>query len=473
MLPVTHKAMGYDATDADGKLTIHRVEIFCACERGGVQFDDVWIKTAVANAMEQQRGGYLPPLHVRHHEPSTDATNAVRAAGFFKITGAEPMTFKGARRTAVMADLIITDPHICDEIKAARLPYRSVEIFDVDKPAIDGLALLDHEAPFLELPMLMLAQMDEESVHDQPTSSTVIPGQPPGGAVRMANATIPSAWRSERVLDDGPMIGCYRRGPHADLLFKQETEMATPENKIVPEEKPAQQNFADDEKDKKEKDEDKSENMEGDEEGGLDVSAVVKAISSGSISIADMDSILEAIQAQGGAVEEEEPAEEIPAQAAAPGGEAMKKGTGANSVQMAAMQGRLDAMEAKDKDRDATETRTADVALAMKRLAGRALGSDPEAKLVKYHQDFGPEAFKAYVDSFAETFGVLPTEGQPTTFTANDPKAPECVLKFYKDGPDQGEKAARLASTWEQLNGSGMRVPLDRFVENGMNRAQA
>lgn len=467
MLTATHKAMGYKATEAGGKFTIHQVEIFCACNRDGDVFDDAWIKKAVANAMQQQRGGYLPPLHVRHHEPSTDANDSVRAAGVFQITGTAPIMLKGGRRTAIMANLIITDSAIKDEILDMRLPYRSVEIFDIDNPAIDGLALLDHEAPFLELPMLMVAQLEAEDQQDMQTADTVIPGVSPGTLVRMTGVTIRRSWLADRIPGDGPVVAFLKSGKHLRLLFRMEKDMTKTEDKA--EEKLAQENFAED--DKKDKDDDKSKNMEEDEggDGGLDVSGVVKAIESGAISIADMDLILAAIQSQGAEPEEEKPVEEQPAPAMAPGAAAMKKVSSEHGVQMAAMQGRLDAMEAKGKDRDAGELRNTDVAFAMKRLAGRALGSDPEAKLVKYHEDFGPKAFKAYVDSFAETFGVLPRDNDPVQFTANDPKTPKCVQKFYKDGPDEGEKAAKLAANHAQLvKQRGTSLALDRYVEVGM-----
>ena len=76
-MEATCTAMWYDASrDADGTLTVHRVPIFCACERGDVQFDDAWISQAVNKAKQHEREGYMAPLHIRHHEPT--ATGNVR-----------------------------------------------------------------------------------------------------------------------------------------------------------------------------------------------------------------------------------------------------------------------------------------------------------------------------------------------------------------------------------------------------------
>lgn len=245
--------------------------------------------------------------------------------------------------------------------------------------------------------------------------------------------------------------------------------MAKPEDTVELEEKPTQKNFAEDEK----KDDDKDENMESDEGGGLDVGAVVKAIESGEITVADMDAILAAIQAQGG---QEEPAEEEPeavaAPAATPGAVAMKKETSADSVQMAALAGKVEAMEALTRERDSKELREKDVAAAVKRLEGRALGSDHETLWLKVHEEHGPAAFASRIDELAATLGVVPTQTGGAQMVAQDGKQPECVLKFYKQGPDEGERAARLAAKWPELKALGMSVPLERYVESGM-KAQA
>lgn len=151
---------GYSATrDAQGILTIHRVPIFVECSRDEHQFDASWISQAVNRANRAAAEGYFPPLHIRHHE----AGQEVRPAGYFKIVGTSPIQFKGAMRVAVLADLVVTDPAVQDEVLAKRLPYRSVEIFDADEPNLDSLALLDHEAPYLELPMLMVSQVDQSA----------------------------------------------------------------------------------------------------------------------------------------------------------------------------------------------------------------------------------------------------------------------------------------------------------------------
>ena len=447
MTTITHTALGYPATRTADALTIHRVPIFCACSRGDHEFDDVWIRKAVDFAMQRQRDGYAPPLHLRHHEPSTDMNDSVKAAGYFRIVAAAPITLKGTRKSAIFADLIITDPATQDDVIAHRWPYRSVEIFDVDVPKIDGLALLDHEAPFLELPMLMVNGITETDA-----------GAP---------GTFKHPWKMDASQTGNPVVACFRRGAHAHLLFKEDPSMAaTAEPKTEPEfgagvETPPPAKFADDGPPKKDDDDKDDENAQGDT---LDVSAVVKAIESGEISIADMDAILAAIQSQG---QEKEPEAEEPAPAAAPGTEAMKQGQ--MSMQFAAMQGKLDAQEARLDGMNAEATRKDEVGQALQRLEGRPLGADLESKLVAFHTAHGADAFKAYVDSLAETFGTLPgTDGTATAFMGQHGKTPEVAMKYHDQGVGAVDKAAKHAREWEQLNAAGMQTTQENYVKRAM-----
>ena len=153
----------------------------------------------------------------------------------------------------------------------------------------------------------------------------------------------------------------------------------------------------------------------------------------------------------------------------------MKKEQNANSVQMAALSGKLEAMEAINRERDTKELREKDVAEALKRLEGRALGADPETRWLKIHEAHGSQAFKAHIDEMAETVGVLPSGTDPVQFTANDSKAPDCVQKFYKQGPDEGEKAAKFAANWQKLRDHGLHLGSTqaRYVETNMELAQA
>ena len=149
----------------------------------------------------------------------------------------------------------------------------------------------------------------------------------------------------------------------------------------------------------------------------------------------------------------------------------MKKTTDATSVQMAALQGEIEALRAKDTARDASEDRATDIATALTRLEGRPLGADPEGKLTKYHTDHGPAAFKAYVDSYAETFGVLPgPNGAATRF--QNTEIPEVVMAYQSQGTVAIEKASQFAADWDELRSHGMAAKQTqaRYIELSMAR---
>ncbi len=455
MNPQDLTAFGYRATRAaDGTLTIHHVPIFVECKRGDVTFDMEWIRTAVTKAKQAEKEGYLPPLHVRHHDPKAIMPEPVRAAGFFRITGIEHITFKGEPRPAVFADLVVTDPMVREDILMKRLPYRSVEILSVADPALDSLALLDHNAPYLELPMLMIAEVNET-------------GASAARSPIVASATFASPWRGRSVQSEEPVVACFRRGQSAHVITEDHMTTATEEKKFAKDgedAKPADKGGKDTKGDKG------GEKM-ADGEGGMDVKSIIKAIEDGAITVADMDAIKAAITAyESGKPETEDTTAGGPAPAAVPGGESMKKGPMDEALakvagENAALRARLDAREAGDQRRE-------DVAEAMQRLDGRPLGADLKEKLIAFHKDHGPKAFAAYVDSMAKTFGTLPrTDASADAFASQANEAPAVAMTFQAAGTDAVAKATKFSREWADLNSRGMvRMSEERYVALNMER---
>jgi hypothetical protein len=434
MEPATQTPMGYRATQDDGQLVVHDVPIFLTCKRGEAVFDDTWISAAVSKARQAANDGYYPPLHIRHHD---DKETPVRAAGYFQINRAAPITYKGKRRMAILADLIITDPLTQEEVLAKRLPYRSVEIFNVDEPNIDSLALLDHEAPFLELPMLMVSEVEG------------VPG------------TFARPWQIDATTD-GPMVACFRRGDRASLLFREEGM----ENELKDADEPKQANFAEDGDDKK-KDDKKKDGEEMQDESSVDTAAIVKAITSGSIPLKDFDDIRAAIaEYESSATSEpEEPEEAAPAPVP---GESMEKESG-DAVKFAKLETEIELLRVKEAERDAAETRTKEVGAAMKRLADRPMGADLEGRLMAYHKTHGSAAFKDHVEVIAQAVGVLPADDGGGGFSGA--KAPPLAMKFMDCGGDAVDKAAAFCAQWEELRERGLKVTREAFVRDQMRRA--
>ena len=500
--------MRYEATrNGMGHLTIHRVPIFVECERGDMKFDAAWIAEAVKKARQAESEGYFPPLHIRHHDDGA----MPQPVGFFKIVETGPMTFKGKERIAIFADLVVTQPHVEDDVLKARLPYRSVEIFNVDDPAINSLALLDHEPPYLELPMLMVTAA-EPGIAGEPGLTVPTSGQ----LVSVASATFVNPWRSEGYQKAEPVVACFRHGTAAHFLT-QDIDMTTTDEKKT-EAEAAQ--FADDEKknpfesgdpdpagtaaaemgvEPKEGEEEPAAEMgepdDGDEdmipgeEGEADpmedamsdtVKSLCETIRTGAISVADLEQLKQAIIEILGGGEETAP-EQDPQQAQAPAptpGEAMtKKNEEKKPVQIdekfAALSGENAALKARLDEKDEIEAARKDVADAVQRLEGRPFGSDREAKLEAYRTEHGAAAFKSYVDSMVATFAEIGGGGdeKAAAFAAQGATTSKVALAYTEHGTDAVNKAASFAAEHKELAEKGCtRTSEERYVALNMSR---
>jgi hypothetical protein len=456
---------GYKATEKDGVLVIHNVPIFVECQRGEHNFDKNWISQAVAKAMQAEKEGYLPPLHVRHHTGSQD--DGVRPAGFFRIVGTGLMTFKGQPSLAVYADLHITDPSVREEVLSKRLPYRSVEIFDVDAPALDSLALLDHEAPYLELPMLMVADISESE-------------QPVTAANGVASATFYNPWLQRRGDVKQPVVACFRRGSSAILLIEDDINMNKQNKKrasFAAESESYPQDQMEAVKDKPEMGmedaapvQDKPEEKMQDE-GGMNVAAICDAIRNGAMSSEDIAAIQAALaeSQSGGSPETEDTEEAEPV----PMAESMKALPAGIGQQMARIAGENAVLRARLDEREAADRRRDDVTVALAKLEGRPCGSDIKERLFAFHKKHGAEAFGEYVDSMVNTFGELDglVDHGVANFARTEDFIPPVAMKWTKDGPEAVERAARFAREWKDLRGRGLtRQSEERYIELNMSR---
>lgn len=447
--------------NSQGHLVVHGVPIFMDCQRDEMVFNRAWVEQAVATARQAADDGYYPPLHVRHHGFGED----VRPAGFFEITHSEEITFRGKRRLAIIADLTVTAPDVEWDILETRLPYRSVEIMRADRPNIDSLALLDHEAPYLELPML-------KAVDPGPRQGSGTP------AASFALATIAQHYRAAPSMDDGGVVACMSRGQGATILFdhREDSDMSvktTDKQEAAPKGDDTTKvdervHMADDGADKGDDD---GEKMEA-EEAGLDVGSICKAIESGEISVADMDAIMAAIAAQKGAGEAMEGEMEDPTEVKEPvPGAAMKAGELATTV--AKLQARNEVLEAKFAAREEQDKRTSDVAAAMTRLKGIPLGSDLEERLERFHRAHGGEAFSAYVDEMERGSAAIGASdfGQQRAADNEVPAASTAVEAYAEQGPEALAQAAKFSAMWKDIQAAGnTRMSEERYIQLNMGR---
>jgi hypothetical protein len=156
--------VGYRADQQpDGTWTIYDVPVFATCVDARrvrektdkpLVFDEKWLDSALTIAKTRMAEGYLPPMHVRHHEPGASA-DEVEPAGFFKLKRVGTMIYEGQSRPTLFADMTGVPDRVFRRIKDGALPYRSVEIHKSLRE-LDSLALLDHEVPFFRFELLRI-----------------------------------------------------------------------------------------------------------------------------------------------------------------------------------------------------------------------------------------------------------------------------------------------------------------------------
>lgn len=164
---------GYTATqNTDGTWNVHDVPIFgplpAGARRNKEPIGREWMERAVALALADAAANYHGPSHIRHTGDGLPKANA----GQFVPRRVGKLTYRGAEIDAIFADLVNVPPHVYADLKAGRLPYRSVEVFDWDKPEIQELALLDTDTPFFRFGWDGIAK---EIPADWPTTATATP----------------------------------------------------------------------------------------------------------------------------------------------------------------------------------------------------------------------------------------------------------------------------------------------------------
>lgn len=147
-----------------GYVRVQRVPIFAVgggsnAEHPFAKFlkevDIAWLSAAVEHhRAKAARENFLSPVHIGHH---MDPDVRVTGAGFFAPTGTGTVTLDGEPRLAVMADLYLTASAF-EGLRLGRLPYLSVEIaredFPVERARFASVALLEHQPPQYEFPLL-------------------------------------------------------------------------------------------------------------------------------------------------------------------------------------------------------------------------------------------------------------------------------------------------------------------------------
>jgi len=434
------------AQNADGTFDIMDVPIMGPIPEGAhgnaVGIDRAWMQAAVDRAKVRLREDtYLPPLHERHH-PNDRSTRA----GFFLPRYVGTMPYDGQVLDVVFADLKHVPQETLDRIQAGELPYRSIEVNDLDRaPEIDSLALLPDEVPFFRFPLLTLGR--KIAAADLPANAVT----------RLED--VPAAVASFRA-DAGHGAALFRLQENKAMTMEE--RMAALEDKV---DKFLSAQAQDEDEDTGTQAADGEDEDAGAKAQDEDEGHGAKAQDDGDEDKAPDD--------DANAQDDDAPAEEPEEKAGDDEGDDDDKGAKAADTDTAALQGRVTALEAKDADRDQKDQVKAMVDTAMEALKGHVQGADLRDKLTLFAGK-GKDALDAFVDSYAS---AAPKEPGPDTDSALDGMAtstasvPDAILKLKAKGPEQYELGVKLNAQYQALKmgNTGFTLTLEQYLEaNGL-----
>ncbi len=414
---------GYVAVDnGDGMFTIRDVPIFAevpAGEKGAPRpIGRPWMVAALQRNKRRAVEGFLHPLHIRHH----DMVDQTEPAGHFELTRIAPLRFDGKTRLTMFADLHVHED-VYQRVKARKLPYRSVEVFDWSEPDINSLALLDTDEPFFRFEMLQIR--DE----------------------------IPAGGKASRFKAD-PVAAFVRSRRGGAYLFNA-TGAA-----LMDEDKDRADLMGDDEDEKGE--EMQNEDESKDEPTSADLAAGLSAVQS------TLEKLVTAITG----AEDEDEDETAPAEMENDEDEDKDKGADMKKADRTVLT-RLEAEVAALKQRDAKRDRASKVETMVREaeaeLRGWTLTDDTRAAMTRA-ATAGAENLKDFVATFKRHVDPDPPTNLEDEITraADD----DSDLDGFRADPAQFKLAARSAAEYDQLVKLGRkpRGGREKFIERNVTR---
>lgn len=392
--------------DDDGSWTVRDVPIFGELPKGErsnkKDIGREWMEQAIAKAALREKENYLPPLHINHH----DWNSTTRFAGHFRLTRVEEVVYEGEKILALFADFVKVPQDAFALMEAGALPYRSAEVHDWDAPELNSLALLATEVPFFRFEILRIGQKI-------PKASEITAARFSG---RAALGTL-----------------SYAKGGAA--LFR----------------------FSDSQKDTKPMD-----------PAITKLAAALEAMPAGKI-----DRLMALLQ---DLIEKISGAEEPKPKPVEPGDGAKKEkcedgscdddtDDGKGQKHFAALEGKIAALETKDRQRDERDAIRLRTEAALKKLDGYHVPPDVRTKIDLFAAK-GQDVVDAFVDSYMATVPKDPPQTYHEALQSQKADAPE-VAKFADRGPE-ALKAARAASALFDRQPKGCLIPgmtREKFIE--------
>lgn len=394
----------------DGTWDIFDVPVFAEVPAGARANDEPvdaeWMRAAIQKARLRESEGYKPPLHINHHDEQKDT----HRAGSFRLRRVASIQHDGQRIDALFADLESVPQWVFSLVKRGELPYRSVEVFDWDKPEINSLALLHDEVPFFRFPNLEIG--DEK----------------PNPAAN-AQAEV------ERVEESRPALAFTGAAPGGTVLFRfQEVSTMTEAEKPVAEETASE----------------------------VTLESMAKSIESLAAKIDGLEAQFKS-KAQddddGDDDDEEQDGTRKPADLA-------KASEGDDPMTMVArLAGEVEALKATNTAREKKEATGELVAAAIEQLEGYEVSPETRARLHTF-----AEAGKPVLDEFVASFKATTPKETPGSLDDFATSDHEELVSYANQGPEALAAARDLSDKFDHLKrfGVNLRSSREDFIRNNL-----
>jgi len=415
----------------DGTFTIYDVPVMATLaeleKQNKKPIGRPWLMAAVHKAEERfAQDGYLAPLHVDHH-----GEGRTEPAGFVFPRSVKEFSYEGKKTWAIFADLQVT-PDILERIKANTLPYRSVEIHNWDEPEISSLAMLQDSVPYFRFGVLKLGERLGQEQGDTQTFSQ--PGPAMAARAYALGSAVLFSFQGDKMTNTEP--GALSDAPE---ITEQTAEAVTSDSASLAED--------------------------------VDVSRAIREIHD---RMDETHDIVKRIAAKMGLDEDDEEAEEVKDTETSEVVEApVEQSAGGSSL--ASLQGKIAALENRERIRKDESERSAVVESAMVALS--AWGPDAAIRdniiaLVATSKEPGRTA-ETFVRSYKSSVPQRPSatleDFDARMGAAADPSE---VLKFAHKGPDALTMARQASAQFDELSLAGeMSSTREEFITTQISHA--
>jgi hypothetical protein len=411
----------------------------------GKPIDRAWMQKTVENHQGKFKDeGFLPPLHIKHHEDGKDR----QLAGKFLPTRVGKLQYEGKETDVILADLTLIPDDVFQRIEKGELSYISIEASSWEDGKFTSCAIMDSDAPYFAFPNVTVGEK---------VTATGVAVEELVGSVGMSRAysgtkegvlVLCKAFTGVKLADDGTEkkddAGDKTEKPgdgEADDAPKDPNEVVTPAN---------------------------------DEMSLLkQILTTLNVLAKNFTGVGSTAAATQEPAENHAPVEQEKDAMSDPK-------EKKPAASAESTVQLAALEGKLAGLTQKIEDR---EKKDALVALASKyeaMLAGWHV-TDSTRKTIALMAEKGEDAVKAFVESFKSSVPKDPPAtlseyegGVSMSAPSSDPDAQKVLQQYASRGPEVQEQVQKFVAMHRAAKRHGLtQLSVESFVAAQFKGAEA